>query len=277
MCRLYGLISCHPRKVECDLIRSQHSLLHQSEHDYTGNKNAQGWGLENYDKDKLKLFKQPKAAFDSVAFRWQAAKIHSKQVISHIRRATVGIVSAENTHPFVHNGLILAHNGHIDHFDIIKNKILSAITEEEAKLIQGTTDSEYILAYLHHIYNQDPKAKLATILTLGLQQIIQMTEEVDPSKESALNIVFSNGKEMAASCYNRSLYLVEREAVHPCQVCNGELHINEKPKSFRSVVVASEPITTDEKWLEIPNNSIIEVDSNVSFKIDRDALKTISH
>ena len=275
MCRLYGLISSHSRKVECDLIRSQHSLLHQSEHDYNGNKNAQGWGLENYEKDKPNLFKQPKAAFDSAAFRWQAAKIHSKQVISHVRRATVGIASLENTHPFVHHGLILAHNGHIDHFDIIRNKILSAITEEESKWILGTTDSEYILAYLHHIYNQDPKAPLATILTYGLRQIIQMSKEVDPSKESALNIVFSNGKEMAASCYNRSLYLVERGAIHPCQVCNGELHINEKPKSFRAVVVASEPITTDEKWQKIPNKSIIEVDSNVSLKMHKNALAAI--
>jgi len=178
----------------------------------------------------------------------------------------------ENTHPFVHHGLILAHNGHIDHFDFIRNKILSAITEEESKWIKGTTDSEYILAYLHHIYHQDPRTSLASILTHGLRQIIQMIKEVDPSKESALNIVFSNGKEMVASCYNRSLYFIEREAVHPCQVCNGELHINDKPKSFRSVVVASEPITTDEKWQEIPNKSIIEVDSNVSFKIHKNAL-----
>ncbi len=272
MCRLYGLISSHPRKVECDLIRSQHSLLYQSEHDDRGGENAQGWGLEDYEKNKPNLVKQPKAAFDSDEFRWQAAKIHSKQVISHVRRATVGIVSLKNTHPFVHHELILAHNGHIDHFDVIKNKILSIITAEETKWIQGTTDSEYILAYLHHIYNQDPKASLATVLTHGLQQIIQMIKEVDPNKEAALNIVFSNGKEMAASCYNRSLYLIERGAVHPCQVCNGELHINDKPKSFRAVVVASEPITTDEKWQEIPNKSIIEVDSNVSFKIHKNAL-----
>jgi glutamine amidotransferase len=257
------------------LIRSQHSLLYQSKRDEYGTKNAQGWGLEDYEKNKPNLVKQPKAAFDSDAFRWQAAKIHSKQVISHVRRATVVIVSLENTHPFVHHGLILAHNGHIDHFDVIRKKILSAITEEESKWIKGTTDSEYILAYLHHIYNQNPSAKLVTILTQGLRQIIQMIKVIDPDNESALNIVFSNGKEMAASCYNRSLYFIERGAVHPCQVCNGELHINDKPKSFRALVVASEPITTDEKWQKIPNKSIIEVDSNVSFKIHENTLGAI--
>jgi len=272
MCRLYGLISSHPRKVECDLIQSQHSLLHQSEHDVSGEQNSQGWGLENFEKNHANVVKQPQAAFESDEFRWEAAKIHSKQVISHVRRATVGNVCMENTHPFVHHGLILAHNGHIDHFPVIRKKILSAITEEESKWIQGDTDSEHILAYLHHIYHQDPHASLATILTHGLRKIIQMIKELDSVKESALNIVFSNGKEMAASCYNRSLYVIEREAVHPCQVCSGELHINEKPKSYRAMAIASEPITTDEEWKEIPNGSIVEVDSNVSFKIHKNAL-----
>ncbi len=272
MCRLYGIISSHPRKVECDLIQSQHSLLHQSEHDARGEKNPNGWGLENFEKNHANVVKQPQAAFESDEFRWQAAKIHSKQVISHVRRATVGIVSMENTHPFVHHGLILAHNGHIDHFPIIRKKILSAITGEESKWIQGDTDSEHILAYLHYIYNQDPYASLATILTHGLRKIIQMIREVDPDKESALNIVLSNGKEMAASCYNRNLYFLKREAVHPCQVCSGELHINEEPKSYQALVIASEPITTDEEWKEISNLSIIEVDSILSFKIHKNVL-----
>ncbi len=272
MCRLYGLISSHPRKVECDLIQSQHSLLHQSEHDVRGEQNSQGWGLENFEKNQANVVKQPRAAFESDEFRWQAAKIHSKQVISHVRRATVGNVSLENTHPFVHHGLILAHNGHIDHFPIIREKILSVITEEESKWIKGATDSEHILAYLHYIYHQDPNASLATILSRGLRKIIQMIREVDPDKESALNIVFSNGKEMAASCYNCSLYFIERDAVHPCQICSGELHINEDPKSYQAVVIASEPITTDEEWKEIPNRSIIEVDSILSFKIHKNVL-----
>ena len=272
MCRLYGLISSHPRKVECDLIQSQHSLLHQSEHDVSGEQNSQGWGLENFEKNQANVVKQPQAAFESDEFRWQAAKIHSKQVISHVRRATIGNASMENTHPFVHHGLILAHNGHIDHFPVIRKKILSAITEEESKWIQGDTDSEHILAYLHHIYHQDPNASLATILTHGLRKIIQMIREVDPDKESALNIVFSNGKEMAASCYNCSLYFIERDAVHPCQVCSGELHINEDPKSYQAVVIASEPITTDEEWKKIPNRSIIEVDSTLSFKTHKNVL-----
>ncbi len=125
---------------------------------------------------------------------------------------------------------------------------------------------------MHYIYHQDPNASLATILTYGLRKIIQMIREVDPNKESALNIVFSNGKEMAASCYNRSLYFIEREAVHPCQVCSGELHINEDPKSYLAVVVASEPITTDEEWKKIPNRSIIEVNSILSFKIHKNVL-----
>ncbi len=272
MCRLYGFISSHPRKVECDLIQSQNSLLHQSELDHCNEQNADGWGLENFRKNQPFVVKEPEAAFKNDDFRWQVAKIHSKQVISHVRRATVGNVNMENTHPFVHNGLILAHNGHIDHFSLIKNKILSIITDEVSKWIQGSTDSEHILAYLHHIYNQDRTASLATILTRGLRDIIQMIREVDSGKESALNIIFSSGKELAASCYNCSLYVLKREAVHQCQACGGTLHIKEIPELYRAVIIASEPITTDEAWQEIPNRSIIEVNSDLSFEIHKNVL-----
>ena len=147
MCRLYGFISTHPRKVECELIQSQNSLVRQSLRDMRGEQNPHGWGIGNFEKKQPHVVKQPKAAFDSDEFRWQAAEIHSKQVISHVRRATVGIVSMENTHPFAHHELMLAHNGHIDNFTLVRDLILSALSEEEQGRIQGNTDSEHILGY----------------------------------------------------------------------------------------------------------------------------------
>ena len=272
MCRLYGFISTHPRKVECELIQSQNSLVRQSLRDMRGEQNPHGWGIGNFEKKQPHVVKQPKAAFDSDEFRWQAAEIHSKQVISHVRRATVGIVSMENTHPFAHHELMLAHNGHIDNFTLVRDLILSALSEEEQGRIQGNTDSEHILGYLHHIYHQDSSVTVASILTTGLQEIIQMIRKVSPEKESALNVLFSNGKELAASCYNRTLYMTERDAVHPCQICSGALHIDHVPEVYRAVVIASEPITTNEEWQEVPNHSIIEIDSNLAVSIHKNIL-----
>lgn len=272
MCRLYGFISTHPTKVECELIQSQNSLLHQSETDMRGEQNPHGWGLGNYQKSEPHVVKEPEPAFESDEFRWLAANVSSTLVISHVRRATVGIVSMENTHPFAHHGLMIAHNGHIEQFDLVREKLISAMSDEASKWIQGSTDSEYILAYAHHVSHEDPEASLATILIRSLRDIIAMIGGVDPDAESALNVVFSNGDELAASCYNRSLYMVERDAVHPCQVCAGALHVEEMPESYRAVILASEPITTDEEWQKIPNRSIVEVDSILTVSIRENAL-----
>ncbi len=53
MCRLYGFRSNFPRKVECELIRAQNSLITQSLKDERGTSNPHGWGLGTYSNGAL--------------------------------------------------------------------------------------------------------------------------------------------------------------------------------------------------------------------------------
>ena len=63
---------------------------------------ADGWGIAFFEGRGARLFVDPGAAAESpVAELIRRYPIKSRNVISHIRKATVGAVTLENCHPFV--------------------------------------------------------------------------------------------------------------------------------------------------------------------------------
>ncbi|MDX1479904.1 MAG: class II glutamine amidotransferase [Saprospiraceae bacterium] len=274
MCRLYGFISSHPRKVECELIRSQNSLMAQSHRDTEGHRNPDGWGLGAYKRSVPYVVKQVETAAESEDYRWTASETMADRVISHIRRATVGNISRENTHPFVHDDLMLAHNGHIEHFDKVRERLLGELTSEEATWIEGTTDSEHILALVHHHVNGAEALPLREALVTSLQQIIAWCHEVSADKAPALNVIVSNGIEMVASRYHRSLHYTVRDAIHACEVCSQHpQHFKDALRAhYAAVAIASEPITNNEVWQAVPNKSVLRVGPDLEVELEEGCL-----
>jgi predicted glutamine amidotransferase len=61
---------------------------------------------------------------------------------------------------------------------------------------------------------------------------------------------------------------MSRNAVHPCGVCGEALHVEKDPgKYYRAVIVASEQITADEEWTEIPDGSLFHIDHKIGLDI----------
>ena len=229
MCRLYGFLSNAQRKVECELIRAQNSLIAQSVRDQRGESNPHGWGLGTYSNGDPYVIRQTDPAYESETFRWTAAHVHTCNVMAHVRRATVGKLSLENTHPFVHSRWLFVHNGDVGTFQVIRPKILETIPQSHRNAIRGETDSEHIFRLIISLHEQQPKKPILEILRRALQKVIDWSKEADPSSEVALNILLSNGEEIVGSRYGRSLWYVERDKIHPCEVCTGELHCHEDP------------------------------------------------
>jgi predicted glutamine amidotransferase len=264
MCRLYTFRSNSPRKVECELIRSHNSLLSQSEHDRQGHSNPDGWGLGTYPLVHPRVVRQPRAAYESEAFRWEAARIHTKNVVAHVRRATVGNVSVENTHPFVSGDWLLAHNGTIGAFSSVLPLMLESMSDGQKRAIEGDTDSEHVFHYLLSLRDSYTDLSLPSIVARGLHQITKWSHSVDAHAELALNIILTDGRESVSVRMGRSLWYTQRDIVHPCSVCGGELHVNEAPKrSYRALAIASEPVTEDESWDEVPEGTLIHVDTDL--------------
>ncbi len=110
MCRLYGFRANEPTKVECTLVQAQNALMVQSREDLTGSCNAHGWGVATYGDDRPHVERQAWEAYHGEHFRRAAARIFSRQVLAHMRHATVGMPKIENTHPFVDERCAFIHS-----------------------------------------------------------------------------------------------------------------------------------------------------------------------
>jgi glutamine amidotransferase len=116
-----------------------------------------GWGIAFYEGKGLRVFRDVAPSAESRISQFvRTVPIKSTIVLSHIRRASVGRVALENTHPFVRElwgrFWVFAHNGRVVD---VKKRSLGAL------LPVGTTDSEHafcwILDELRRAFPDPPK------------------------------------------------------------------------------------------------------------------------
>ena len=114
MCQLLGM-NCN---VPTDICFSFSGFHHRGGRT---DQHVDGWGIAFYEGPGCRLFIDTKPAAESpVAALVRNYPIRSLNVIAHIRKATVGNVAIENTHPFVREMWgrywTLAHNGTLKGF-----------------------------------------------------------------------------------------------------------------------------------------------------------------
>jgi len=265
MCRLYGFRANEPTKVECTLVYAQNALMVQSREDLTGRGHAHGWGIATYEDHCPHVERQAWAAYQGEHFRRAAARIFSRQVLAHVRRATVGLPRIENTHPFVDGPWAFIHNGTVPGFDRLRPRLLALLPKERCDAIRGDTDSEHIFHYLRSLQARAPDRALLDVLRQGLRQIAEWCCEIEPTARIGLNVVLTDGEQMVGSRIGRTLYYIEREGVHDCEIC-GFPHIHhDADRHYRAVVVASEPIS-NENWREVPEHCVYRVSEHFRFE-----------
>jgi glutamine amidotransferase len=269
MCRLYGFRSSHPRKIECELIRAENSLLAQSRKDSHGKSHPDGWGLATHDGEAPRVVRQAEAAGESKAFRWASAQVHSRNVLAHVRRATIGDQRTENTHPFAHERWIFAHNGTLAAFPVLRERMLAETTANQRVAILGHTDSEHIFHFLLARVESRPDNALVDAIRDGVTELVAWAQREVPGSEIGLNMLMTNGSESVGVRFGRPLWYAERDRIHPCEVCGGALHVEgEPPHEYRAAVVASEPITRTERWAAFPEASIFRIDPHARLEIE---------
>ena len=269
MCRLYGFKATEPSKVECALVDAQNALMAQSRQDMTGMSHGHGWGVAVYRGGLPRVEKQAWAAHHGEQFQKVAARSYSRVVIAHVRHATVGQASLTNTHPFAHGRFVFAHNGTVHAFDRVRERMLGEIDALHRTEIAGSTDSEHIFRLLLSLWERDPARPLVQTLRMGLERMVSWCHEIAPDEEVSLNVLWSDGEQLVGSRLGRTLWYLERDGVHLCQVC-GKVHVNHPGSpddgGYRSVEVASEPIT-DERWIEVPDRTVYAVDPDLRLHI----------
>ncbi|KAA0102425.1 class II glutamine amidotransferase [Mycolicibacterium sp. P1-18] len=142
MCRLLGVVSRTPVSIASavgDTVLTDFVALTKIHGD--------GWGVAGVDRvgDVPRVTVSAGSALDDPDF---AAAVHDPRPTAslvHLRWATNGLaVEPRNSHPFLTDGLAMAHNGSIKPMDTLDGLLEPAI----AASVRGTTDSERYFALI---------------------------------------------------------------------------------------------------------------------------------
>ena len=266
MCRLFGFISEKPSNLVCSLLNAENSLLKQSVLDSRKVPNPDGWGVGFYKNGKIELHKREQPAFKDENFDKLTESFTSRIVIAHVRKATVGEVKQDNAHPFRYRRWLFAHNGTVPKFDEVKPFILESVNKHLKEKIKGTTDSEpcfyLFLSNLVKVANVDDvdlnveRVKSAVRKTIA--QLNQLCGDVDAEEELRLNFLVTNGEFIIGTRWgDNTLFYVERHGTIGCEKCmRHQQYEAQHLASKHSVVIASEVLSQERSWSELPEDAV---------------------
>lgn len=142
MCRLLGVVSCAPISVS-DAVGA-HVLK-----DFVAltKIHGDGWGIATVDTagQEPRVEVSAGSALDDPAFVAATDDLRSAASLVHLRWATTGIaVKPQNSHPFLADGVAMAHNGSIKPTGPLDELLDPAF----AASLRGTTDSERYFALI---------------------------------------------------------------------------------------------------------------------------------
>ncbi len=177
MCRVFGCVAREPVSIRSELLSARNPLIRQSEeHD-------SGWGMAVYerpDAGEPVLARFPTPAHTGEDFA-RATELEGRIFNVHVRKASIGAPTLENTHPFTLAGYSFCHNGSILGFP----KLL----EDGVAPPRGETDSEHLFNLLMRDY--DPGHAVGSLRGAILRA-------VRTGPFSGLNFLFSDGERLYA-------------------------------------------------------------------------------
>ena len=252
MCRLFGLHGGdEPVSATFWLLEAPGSLAEQS------NRNPDGFGIGTFRDGVPDLDKRPVRAHDDELYAAQAHDERSRTFIAHVRYASVGELSQENTHPFEQDGRLLGHNGVLRELDRIEERL-----GDVRDLVHGTTDSERMFALITRgIRDHDGDVRAGIVeATRWLAAEIPLF---------SLNFVLATPDELWALRYPESneLLVLDRSAggARACRHLDesspyGTIRVRSHDATDRPVVViASEAMDEDPDWRMIEPGELVRV------------------
>ncbi len=235
MCQLLAMSSNKPAVVDFSFAGFAERGGRTGEH-------KDGWGIALHTASGCRLYTDYLPSILSpLAAQFKQSPIKARSVVAHIRKATQGRVSLENSHPFTRElwgqTWSFAHNGDLALFD--PNPSLYAPW--------GATDSERAFCHLLsglalRFAQQPPRHVLFGALETLAGEI---------AAYGNFNFILSNGDLLFAHC-STDLHVVVRE--YPFSVAHlidCDLSIDFSRHNHlddRIAVIATQPLTSNEEW-----------------------------
>ena len=237
MCELLGMSA----NVPTDIYFSFAGLIRRAGE--TG-PHRDGWGIAYYEGRGARLFQEPTpAAWSELAQVVQRLSLKSRTVLCHIRQATRGRNSLENTHPFVRElwgrTWVFAHNGTVKGARRLPMGLYRPV---------GETDSEHafcwLLEQIRLRYPRPPRRR-ETLWRL----VHRLCRQLDSN--GTFNMLLSDGEDLYAYCSTHLSWLTRRAPFGSATLKDADLKVNFAEFTTPDdvvTVIATRPLTTDEVW-----------------------------
>ena len=211
-----------------------------------------GWGIAFFEGKGVRLFLDPQpSVHSSVAELVRNYPIKSLNVIAHIRKATQGVVTLENTHPFMRElwgrYWVFAHNGNLPQFQPeLNGNFVPA----------GNTDSELIFCWLlqslRERFGQEPPSRDALFAVLH-----ELTLPL--AGMGIFNYLLSNGSCMFAHSSTELSYIVRRAPFNMAHLKDQDIEVDfnrETSPHDRVAIITTQPLTDNEAWVTMQPGSL---------------------
>ena len=289
MCRVLAYLG-HPVSLEGVLYETDSALVRQS---YSPRMmsaflNLAGFGMAAWDERSIRAqepftYRVTQLPNYDRNLLSMCQKLAPTCLLAHVRGVTWAsdeLITELNLHPFHYPGagFVMAHNGHLRDFDLIRHDLLEHVPAEWSRHIRGTTDSEWIyamlLAQLGDRAARPEAGDLAEATTVVLRLLRQARARRGIATSSPINLFMATGRcivvtrfVMDYGWYPDDDPMLEVDLPYVSLWYTAGSSYVEGDEGWemlahegrpRSLLIASEPLTADTStWLEVPEYSLL--------------------
>lgn len=259
-CRFWGLIGSG---YDDDLIARQLRDGSYQNLKRLGGHNRDGWGLGCFPPASF-----PLALSDPIVRRGgppannvyapeydiavdEMSDLRPVAAVGHVRAATSGHSGIPDPHPFLHRGLLFAHNGGITSMSMLRERLGDYLITHPPDYKPGDTGTDYVDSELYFLYllklvDEQAPLSFGAALPVALRELLADYDVVGPSP--ALNFVLTDGDTLYAfHCYGSG-------STNPVRYFPGPATA---PAPSAYWVVASEPLGDGSQgWATIPAQTL---------------------
>lgn len=237
MCQLLGMNCATPTDITFSFRGFSQRAGITSDH-------SDGFGIAFFEDKACRLFVDNQSAVESpIAELVRNYPIKSRNVIAHIRKATQGKITLENSHPFVRElwgrQWIFAHNGDLHDFNPRLSGRFTPV---------GNTDSELSFCYL-----LDKLVEKFGYHEPSLNEVFTALKEISPqiAEHGTFNFCLSNGQALFSYATTKLHWIVREYPFQHASLIDLDVEVDFSKVTTpedRVAVITTEPLTNNEVW-----------------------------
>jgi len=216
---------------------------------------ADGWGVGCYHAGEVLLRKKPIEPRGDVPLPEIVRELRANCALVHVRRATRGTRSLDNTHPFRFRKWLFAQNGSVPNFEAHETALRELVPDFLRRDIRGQTDSEVvfhvILAALWETGRLDDPDLDRLVLVEAIRTAMTRIDAL-LGAPLQVNLLLTHGNALVAMRRGLPMSWVRRQGVDHCPACRRGTPPADD--ALRYVMVASGRDITGPGWRALPDD-----------------------